>query len=53
MKKLIGVIAILFTLLLCVIYRHLANHQAKAKREAAYRPVPLRDGLFFIALLSQ
>jgi hypothetical protein len=53
MKKLIGLFAILFTLLVCVIYRHLTSIQAKAKPEAAYRLEPLRDGLFFIALLSQ
>jgi hypothetical protein len=53
MKKLIGLFAILFTLLVCVIYRHLTSTQANAKPEAAYRPDPLRDGPFFIVLPSQ
>jgi len=53
MKKLIGVFAILFTLLVCIIYRHLTSNQARAKPEAAYRAEPLREGLTFIALLSQ
>ncbi|HUB61866.1 MAG TPA: hypothetical protein VL978_14230 [Puia sp.] len=51
MKKLIGVIAILFTLLICVIYRHLTKQEAKARSEAPCPPDPLRSGLFFTALL--
>ncbi|HET6254506.1 MAG TPA: hypothetical protein VFE32_10550 [Puia sp.] len=53
MKKLIGVIAILFTLLVCIIYRHLTSGQAEAKPEAACKLEPLRHGLLFTALLMQ
>jgi hypothetical protein len=53
MKKLIGLFAILFALLVCVIYRHLTSSQTKAKPEAACRLQPLREGLIFMALLSQ
>jgi hypothetical protein len=51
MKKLIGVVAILFTLLICIIYRHVKGQQAKARPEAAYRPTPLRDGWVIFTLL--
>jgi hypothetical protein len=50
MKKLIGVLAILITLLLCIIYRHLTNAHVKS-RPVACRFEPLRAGLFFTALL--
>ncbi len=53
MKKLIGVIAILLTLLLSAIYRHLTNHNVKAKPETAYVPRALRDGLYLTAMLIQ
>jgi hypothetical protein len=53
MKKLIGVMAILLTLLICIIYRHPTSQQAKAKPETVYVPEPLRDGLFLTALLLQ
>jgi hypothetical protein len=55
MKKLIGVTAILFTLLICVIYRHLTSQQVKAsaKPETARRFEPLQHGLFVTALLMQ
>lgn len=53
MKKLIGVIAILLTLLLTVIYRQLMHHSAKAKPETSYAPRVLQDGIFLTALLMQ
>ena len=53
MKKLIGVIAILLTLLLSAIYRQLTNHNAKAKPDTAYVPRALQDGMFLTALLLQ
>ena len=53
MKKVIGVIAILFTLLLCAIYRQLTKTHVKARSETAYVPVALQDGLFLSALLMQ
>ncbi len=53
MKKLIGVIAILLTLLLSAIYRQLTNHNAKSKPETACGRKILRDGLFLTALLIQ
>ena len=53
MKKLIGVVAILLTLLLTVIYRQLTHHSAKAKPEISYVPGALRDGMFLTALLMQ
>lgn len=51
MKKLIGVFVILFTLLVCIIYRHLTSQPAKVKSQTACRFEPLRDGLFFTTLL--
>jgi hypothetical protein len=51
MKKLIGVILIVFTLLICVIYRRLTKQEAGAGSEAACPAEPLRSGLFFTALL--
>lgn len=51
MKKLIGVIVILFTLLLCVIYRNLKNQQVKARSEETRQPDPLRDQLILSFLL--
>lgn len=53
MKKLIGVIAILLTLLLSAIYRQLTHHNAKAKPETSYVPRVLQDGMFLTALLMQ
>ena len=51
MKKLIGVIVIFFTLLICVIYRNLKNQQVKAKSEETYRPDALRGHLILTFLL--
>ena len=51
MKKFIGVIVILFTLLLCVIYRNLKNQQVKAGSEEMRRPDPFRDKLILSFLL--
>jgi hypothetical protein len=53
MKKLIGVAAILLTLLLSVIYRQLTHHNAKAKPEISYVPGVLQDGMFLSALQFQ
>jgi len=53
MKKLIGVIAILLTLLLTVIYRQLTHHSAKAKPEKCYVPRVLEDGMLLTSLLFQ
>jgi hypothetical protein len=53
MKKLIGVIAILLTLLLSAIYRQLTHHNAKAKPESACVRKVLQDGMFLTALLMQ
>jgi hypothetical protein len=53
MKKLIGVFVILFTLLVCVIYRRVTSQPGKAKPETARRPEPLQHGLFVTALLLQ
>jgi hypothetical protein len=53
MKKLIGVIAILLTLLVCIIYRHLTSQRAKDKPDMVYVPEPLRGGLFLTSLLLQ
>jgi hypothetical protein len=56
MKKLIGVILIVLTLLIGVIYRHVTNHQAKAKPEAATRArgvERLRYPLLYTVLLLQ
>lgn len=53
MKKLIGVIAILLTLLLCAIYRQLTNHNAKAKPETSCGRKLLQDGMYLTALLIQ
>jgi hypothetical protein len=53
MKKIIGVIAILLTLLLSAIYRQLTHHNAKAKPETACAHRVLQDGLFLTALLMQ
>jgi hypothetical protein len=53
MKKLIGVIAILLTLLLCVVYRQLTRLHAKAKPETVYVPETIQDGLFLTTLMMQ
>ena len=53
MKKLIGVIAILLTLILSVIYRQLTHHNTKAKPETTNVPRVLRDGMFLTAMLIQ
>ena len=53
MKKVIGVIAILFTLLLCAIYRQLTHSHAKPNMEKACVSKALQDGLFLSALLMQ
>jgi hypothetical protein len=53
MKKLIGVIAILLTLLLCAIYRQLTSRHAKAKPETVYVPEKIQDGLFLTTLMMQ
>jgi hypothetical protein len=53
MKKLIGVIAILLTLLLSAIYRQLTHHNAKAKPETSCGRKLLQDGMYFTALLMQ
>ena len=51
MKKLIGVIVILITLLICVIYRSLKTQQVKARSEVTRQPDPLRDQLILSFLL--
>ena len=53
MKKLIGVAAILFTLLLSVIYRQLTGGPAKEKPAKAVVRAGLRDGMFLSCLLLQ
>ena len=53
MKKVIGVIAILFTLLLCAIYRQLTSHNAKARPEKVCTPKALQDGLLLTALMME
>jgi hypothetical protein len=50
MKKLFGVVTILITLLLCIVYRHLTSTHVKSK-PVACRFEPLRAGLFFTVLL--
>lgn len=53
MKKLIGVFLILFTLIVCVIYRRLTSQQVKAKPETAFKLDPLQHGFFVTVLLLQ
>jgi hypothetical protein len=53
MKKLIGVIVILLTLILSVLYRQLAHRPAKEKSEQAHVPASLRDGMILSYLLLQ
>jgi hypothetical protein len=53
MKKLIGVFVILFTLIVCIIYRRLTSQHVKAKPETACRPEPLQQGFFVTVLLLQ
>ncbi|HXD77978.1 MAG TPA: hypothetical protein VN616_09220 [Puia sp.] len=53
MKKLIGVIAILFALIACIIYRHLAGRQTRTRPETVSTRVPLRDQLVIFTLLMQ
>ena len=53
MKKLIGVIVILLTLLLTVIYRQLTARPAKEETPRAYIPATLREGMTLSCLLFQ
>ncbi len=53
MKKLIGVIVILLTLLLTVIYRQLTTRPAKEKPARAYIPASLREGMTLSCMLLQ
>ena len=53
MKKLIGVIVILLTLILSVIYRQLTHRPVKQREERAYVPATLRDGMLLSYLLLQ
>ena len=53
MKKLIGVVIIMLTLVLSVIYRQLTQRPVKHKPEQAYVPVSLRDGMLLSFVLFQ
>jgi hypothetical protein len=53
MKKLIGVIVILVTLVLSVIYRQLTHRPPKERREHACGRASLREGMLLSYLLFQ
>jgi hypothetical protein len=53
MKKLIGVIALVLTLVLSVIYRSLTARQAKEKPPRAYIPAGLKEGMVLSCLLPR
>jgi hypothetical protein len=53
MKKLIGVIALLLTLLLTVVYRQLMARPAKEKTSRAFISASLREGMALSCLLLQ
>jgi hypothetical protein len=53
MKKIIGVIAILLTLLLTVIYRQLTARPAKEKTSRACISASLREGMALSCLFMQ
>lgn len=53
MKKIIGVIAIMLTLILTVIYRQLTARPAKDKPPRAYITASLREGMALSCLLLQ
>jgi len=53
MKKLIGVIVILLTLLLTVIYRQLTAKMVKEEAPRSYIPATLREGVALACLLRQ
>jgi len=53
MKKLIGVIALVLTLILTVIYRGLTAMQKKEMPPTAYIPAGLREGMALSCLLLQ
>jgi hypothetical protein len=53
MKKLIGMIVILLTLILSVIYRQLTARPVREKQPQAYIPAALREGMTLSYLLLQ
>lgn len=53
MKKIIGVIAIVFTLILTVIYRQLTTRPSKYKPARAHISAGLREGMALSCLLLQ
>ena len=53
MKKAIGVIVLLLTLVLSVIYRQLTHRPAKEKAAQAYVPEPVREDMLLSCLLLQ
>jgi cell division protein FtsL len=53
MKKLIGMIVILLTLILSVIYRQLTARQVREKQPQAYITAALREGMTLSYLLLQ
>jgi len=53
MKKLIGVIALVLTLVISIIYRGLTARQAKERPPRAYIPAGLREGMTLSCLLLQ
>ncbi|GGB13070.1 hypothetical protein [Puia dinghuensis] len=53
MKKLIGLIIVLLTLILSVIYRQLSHRPLKEKPAQAYVPEPVREDMLLTCLLLQ
>jgi hypothetical protein len=53
MKKLIGMIVILLTLILSVIYRQLTARPVREKQSRAYMPAVLREGMTLSCLFLQ
>ena len=53
MKKLIGMIVILLTLILSVIYRQLTARPVREKQSRTYIPAALREGITLSCLLLQ
>jgi hypothetical protein len=53
MKKLIGMIVILLTLILSVIYRQLTARPVREKQPRTYIPAALREGITLSCLLLQ
>jgi hypothetical protein len=53
MKKLIGMIVILLTLILSVIYRQLTARPVREEQSRAYIPVALREGMTLSCLFLQ